>query len=154
MKAKFVSSYFANLKKDFFRNPVYNLIFISLFILSFFSFSFLYNSDNIITGSLVSKDPHKYEHKYKNKVTYEFYADFYFPEKNVTKRVEISEHTYVYAKKGDRYEFSKKYIFPDSTQAILSLFAGINVLFSFLFIILLTLHFINFSNSFFAKNDP
>lgn len=151
---QFFTVYFSKMKQEFFSNIVFWSIIAVLYLAVPFSFSFLNWYGSSVQGNIVSKDPIAYPHKYKQKTYYNYYANIYFPEENVTKRTSISEQTFYHGLQGQAYIFKRNHVLQSGKRNTLMFASIINISICGVIFFAFIIHFFCFLNSYFStKNE-
>lgn len=107
MKKSFWKSYFSDLKSAFLQNVLFSIILLVIVVASPISYFFLDWYSEEVPATLIAHDPVAYPHTYKQKVEYNYYATFYFPEIKENKTISVAERTHFHAKVGDIYLFKR-----------------------------------------------
>jgi len=107
MKKTFWKSYFSDLKSSFLQNVLFSIILLVNVLTSPIGYFFLDWYGEEVPATLIVHDPVAYPHTYKQKVEYNYYATFYFPEIKANKTISVTERTHFHAKAGDIYLFKR-----------------------------------------------
>jgi hypothetical protein len=107
MKKSFWKSYFSALKSAFLQNVLFSIILLVVVVTSPVGYFFMAWYAEEVPATLIVHDPVAYPHTYKQKVEYNYYATFYFPEIKANKTISVAERTHFHAKAGDIYLFKR-----------------------------------------------
>lgn len=150
MKISFWSTYINQLLTAFHQNVVYSTLLVIVVALTPVSVAFLSWYQTEVPAKLVWKDPKAYPHKYKNRVSYRYYASFYFDEIKSNKMVEIQETTHSNAKIGDVYLFSRQHKLQTGWYNTFMFLGIANFSVTAIFLIGFVCNFISVANSYFS----
>jgi len=150
MKPSFWSTYTDQLKLGFLHNVVYSTLLVIVVALTPVSLGFLswYNTE--VPAKLVWKDPKAYPHKYKNRISYRYYASFYFDEIKSKKMIEIQETTHSNAKIGDVYLFSRSHKLQTGWYNTFMILGLANIACTTLLFLALVCNFFSVANTYFS----
>lgn len=150
MKKPFWKSYFTELKTVFRQNVLFMSLLVVFVVTSPIGYSFLSWYHEEVPATLIVHDPVAYPHKYKQKVEYNYYATFYFPDIKANKTISVAERTHFHAVAGDVYLFSRSHKLQTGTYNMLMFAALLQCIVAFMSICCLIWSFLAFTNTYFS----
>lgn len=150
MKSSFWSTYINHLFTAFHQNVVYSTLLVIVVALTPVSVAFLSWYQTEVPAKLVWKDPKAYPHKYKNRISYRYYASFYFDEIKSKKMIEIQETTHSNAQIGDVYLFSRSHKLQTGWYNTFWFASIFNVSSTFVIFVSLIINLLSFTNAHFS----